>query len=212
MKLILAGAKGLVGCIFLTVAESSGHEVVTVGRRSLDRGRLEVITDFTTTLELGPADAAICTLGTTIGAAGSRAAFYEVDHDAVLSFANAAYKSGVRHFLMVTAVGADASSHVFYSRVKGETERDIIEVGFSRVDIAQPGLLLGARTENRPVEKLLQAMDPITRLGMLGPFDRYAGIKAKTVAQALLQLCDNSEDGVFRHGNRELTALARRCM
>jgi len=210
MNLILAGATGLVGGIFLVEAESSGHEVLTVGRRSLDRGAREVVTDFTGSFELGPADAAICALGTTIGAAGSRASFYEVDHDAVLHFATAAFEGGARHFLLVSAVGADASSRVFYSRVKGETERDIVELGFDRVDIAQPGLLLGARTETRPVEKLLQAADPITRLGMLGPLDRYAGIGAITVARALLHLCENSEPGVFRHENRALTAIAGR--
>jgi uncharacterized protein YbjT (DUF2867 family) len=210
MNLILAGATGLVGGIFLTEAESSGHEVVTVGRRSLDREPLEVVTDFTTSLDLGPADAAICALGTTIGAAGSRAAFYEVDHDAVLRFATAAYKGGTRHFLLVSAVGADASSRVFYSRVKGETERDLVELGFKRVDIAQPALLLGARTENRPVEKLLQAADPLTRLGMLGLLDRYAGIGAITVARALLKLCEDSEPGIFRHENRALLAMANR--
>ena len=210
MNLILAGATGLVGGIFLAEAESSGHEVLTVGRRSLDRGAREVVTDFTTPFALRHADAAVCTLGTTISTAGSRAGFYEVDHDAVLRFATAAYDGGTRHFLLVSAVGADASSRVFYSRVKGETERDLVALGFERVDIAQPGLLLGARTETRPVEKLLQAADPITRLGLLGPFDRYAGIGAKTVARALLHLCEDSEPGVFRHENRALTAIARR--
>lgn len=209
MKLILAGASGLVGGHVLTQAEALGYEVTTIGRRSLNRGAREVVTDFSAPVSLSDADAAICALGTTMAAAGSRRAFYAVDHDAVLSFAESAQQAGAPHFLLVSAVGAKPRAAVYYSRVKGETERDLEALGFARLDIAQPGLLIGARDENRPVERLLQATDSMSRLALRGPWQRYAGIRAEVVAKALLKLCaqGSEPEGVFRHENSALEDL-----
>ena len=209
MKLLVAGATGLVGSLVATEAESQGHHIVTVGRRSSNLGIEEVITDFSETVKLPAADAAICALGTTIAAAGSREAFYKVDHDAVVTFAKSALDAGITHFLMVTAVGASPNARVYYSRVKGETERDIASIGFSRVDIVQPGLLLGARDENRPVEKLLQRLSPIMDLPMRGPLNRYASIAAQVVARSMITLCGHVEPGIYRHDNRAMQRLSR---
>jgi uncharacterized protein YbjT (DUF2867 family) len=205
MRILLAGGSGLVGGCLRNLARRAGHDLVLVGRRSVDATCEEVLTNFHTPLALPRADAAICTLGTTIATAGSREAFYAVDHDAVLCFARSAREAGVDRFAVVTAVGADPRARVFYSRVKGETERDLADLGFCRLDIAQPGLLIGPREERRPVERFLQTVDPVARRFLLGPMDCYAGIDAETVARALLVLCDEREDGVFRHRNRELT-------
>ncbi|MEE4279421.1 MAG: oxidoreductase [Halieaceae bacterium] len=209
MKLLLAGASGLVGNRLLAQASDRGHETVLVTRRALGSGHEEIITDFEPGLELPGADAAVCTLGTTIASAGSRAAFYAVDHDAVIAYATAARRAGVEHFLVITAVGANPRAAVYYSRVKGEVERDLDAIGFRCLDIAQPGLLLGSRGERRPVESFLQSIDPLARKFLLGPLDRYAGIAAEHVAKALLELCsDSTRSGVFRHGNRDLQALS----
>ena len=205
MKLLLAGASGLVGGHILAQAVSRGIEPVLVGRRSLSTDHTEILTTFEEVPELPPADAAICALGTTIAAAGSRRAFYSVDHDAVLAFASAARDAGVEHFLVVTAVGANPKAGVYYSRVKGEVERDLETLGFRCLDIAQPGLLIGDRDERRPVEQFMQAINPVARHFLPGPLSRYAGINAKAVASALLSLSeDQDRRGVFRHENAAL--------
>ncbi|MEM1403559.1 MAG: NAD(P)H-binding protein [Pseudomonadota bacterium] len=205
MKLLLAGASGLVGSHILAQAVARGVEPVLVGRRSLSTDHTEILTTFEQVPELPPADAAICTLGTTIAAAGSRSAFYAVDHDAVLAFAAAARDAGVDHFLVVTAVGASPKAGVYYSRVKGEVERDLTALGFRCLDIVQPGLLLGDRSEHRPVEQFMQIINPVARLLLPGPLSRYAGIKAETVASALLSLGeDQDREGVFRYENAAL--------
>jgi uncharacterized protein YbjT (DUF2867 family) len=210
MKIVLAGASGLVGNRFLAAADAEGHDVVLVGRRALENSDREIITDFVDPPTLPAADAAVCTLGTTMARAGSRDAFYAVDHDAVLCFARAAIAAAIPRFLVVTAVGANARAAVYYSRVKGEVERDLEALAFQRLDIAQPGLLLGPRSERRPVETMLQRVDPVLRCVMVGPFDRYAGIAAQDVAGALLRLCETAnEPGVFRHRNRAHLRLAQ---
>ena len=132
------------------------------------------MTDFDNLPPLPTADHAICTLGTTIKAAGSRAAFKAVDKTAVLAFAEASRQAGVSHFLIVTAVGADPKSSVFYSRVKGEAEAGLAAMGFRRLDILRPGLLLGERTETRRVEQLLQRLAPVTDHLMPGPWQGIA--------------------------------------
>jgi uncharacterized protein YbjT (DUF2867 family) len=210
MHILLAGATGLVGRSVLDGATGAGDHVTTVGRRASGRAGKEIIADFTALPALPAADVAICALGTTIAAARSRAAFRAVDHDAVLEFARAAQDAGVAHFLVVTAVGANAGANVFYSRVKGETEQDLEDLSFNRLDILQPGLLLGPREEHRPVEALLQRLNPFIDPFMLGPLHRYAGISVEAVAAALLALARQSRAGVYRHENRDMLKAANR--
>ncbi|EED30465.1 oxidoreductase htatip2 [gamma proteobacterium NOR5-3] len=207
-RVLLAGATGLVGRAVLDHYNADSLSITTVGRRATKRVSEEIITDFAAPLSLPPADIAICALGTTIASAGSKDAFRAVDHHAVLHFAAAAQAAGVHHVIAVTAVGANPKAGVFYSRVKGETERDLEALNFLRLDIAQPGLLLGQRSQSRPVESLLQTVDPVMRLFMKGPMDRYAGIAASVVGKALLALCANSDIGVYRHENRALHRLS----
>jgi uncharacterized protein YbjT (DUF2867 family) len=180
---------------------------VPVGRRATGLAG-EIVADFAALPPLPAAEAAICALGTTIRAAGSQAAFRAVDHDAVLAFARAAKAAGVTRFIVVTAVGADANSSVFYSRVKGEVERDVTSLGFGRLDIIQPGLIIGPRAERRPVEAFFQAAMPVLNPLLVGGLVRYAGIRAETVAAAIITLAGRVVPGHFIHQNRALAALA----
>jgi uncharacterized protein YbjT (DUF2867 family) len=209
--ILIAGATGLVGSTVLDQVDAVHYRVTAVGRRASGKPGVsdKLISHFAAPLELPRADIALCALGTTIADAGSKAAFRAIDHDAVLGFAAAAQRAGVKQFILVSAVGANANAKVFYSRVKGETERDLQALGFTRLDIAQPGLLLGARKAHRPVESMLQRADRVARHFMPGPLDRYTGIQAKTVGRALLALCQKQHGGVYRHENRHLRALAR---
>jgi uncharacterized protein YbjT (DUF2867 family) len=146
------------------------------------------LVDFDRLPPLPPVDDAFIALGTTIKVAGSQAAFRRVDFDAVVGTARAARAAGATRLLVVSALGADAGSRVFYSRVKGETERAVAALGFERVVIARPSLLLGDRA----------ALGQPPRLGedwaatLLQPAARWLPrrlrpIRAEDVARALLQ-------------------------
>ena len=208
MRVLLAGGTGLVGARVLGRLVAAGHDVTAVGRRSTGQPIPEVIASFDALPALPAADAAVCALGTTIAAAGSRAAFRAVDHDAVLAFARAAQAAGASRFVAVTAVGADPAAGVFYSRVKGEVETALAGLGFARLDLLQPGLLLGPRAERRPVEALLQRLTPVLNPLLVGPLDRYGGIEADRVAAAIVALLGQAAPGVHRHENAPLRALA----
>jgi uncharacterized protein YbjT (DUF2867 family) len=207
MKLLLAGGTGLVGRWLIELAKDRQISITTVGRRITGEVENELVVDFADLPILPSADIAICTLGTTISDAGSKPAFKAVDFDAVMAFARAAKQSGVRHFLVVTAVGADPDSRAFYSRIKGAVEIELATIGFDRLDILRPGLLLGQRQSRRFVEQVLQDLSPAIALITRGPWARYASISAEKLAGALLALCHATGPGIFYHHSPELQSL-----
>jgi uncharacterized protein YbjT (DUF2867 family) len=101
--------------------------------------------DFARLPALPAVDDVYVALGTTIKVAGSRAAFRQVDFDFVVDTARAARAAGATRLAVVSAMGADARSRVFYNRVKGEMEAAIAQLGYESVVIARPSLLLGDR-------------------------------------------------------------------
>ena len=128
---------------------------------------------------------AFSSLGTTIKVAGSKEAFYTVDHDLVLAFANWAKKLGARKFLYVSSTSANANSAVFYSRVKGETEGDLRDLHFEYLGLFRPSLLLGKRHEFRFGEQLATIlMKPMVWLKLaknIRPIHDYQVAKAMVI-------------------------------
>lgn len=110
-------------------------------------------------------DTLFVALGTTIGKAGSQAAFEEVDFDLVVECARRARDAGATTLALVSAMGADPRSQVFYNRVKGRAEAAVVELGYRRVAIARPSLLLGDRDEFRLGERIARVlMGPVRNL------------------------------------------------
>jgi uncharacterized protein YbjT (DUF2867 family) len=192
----IVGATGLVGreALAALLADDSFGRVFAFVRRStgvVHPRLIERVVDFERLEQDVTAvsgDVAICALGSTIKQAGSQEQFRHIDRDYVLTFARAALAGGVRHFLVVTALGADARSRVFYNRVKGEVEEALAAMPFAALTIVRPSLLLGERTEVRLGERLL------------GPFSRLlprsvAGIDASTVGRALVRLAREPAHG-----------------
>lgn len=108
---------------------------------------------------------AYSSLGTTIKVAGSKEKFYAIDHDLVIGFAAWTKKLGATKFLYVSAMGADASSSIFYNKVKGETEEDLKAFQFSYLGLFRPSLLLGNRHEFRFGEQVASVvMKPLVWL------------------------------------------------
>lgn len=128
----------------------------------------------------------ICCLGTTIKKAGSQEKFREVDYEYPLAVANLAKNKGVSNFLIITAMGSDSESIVFYNRVKGETEKDLVGLKFSYLGIFRPSLLLGERQEFRPGEKLAEFLTGIIPFSLFG-LQKYEPIQAERVARAILK-------------------------
>ena len=147
---LVAGASGLVGRALLArlAADPGVARVHALLRRPmpLDVPKLQQhVVDFAALPALPPADEVYLALGTTIAIAGSRTAFRAVDLDASLAVARAAVAAGARRIGLVSAMGADTRSRVFYSRVKGELEDALSRLPLEALVIARPSLLLGDR-------------------------------------------------------------------
>lgn len=185
-RILLVGATGLVGSHVLrqALADPGVAQVVAPTRKSLvpHPKLLNPVVDFNQLpqdAEWWRVDAVVCTLGTTIRVAGSQAAFYKVDHDHPLEVAYLARRHGARAFALNSALGADTASRVFYSRTKGETERDLQAVGYPSLTLVRPGLIGGVRQESRPAEqmavRLSQWVQPLLpRRYRVVPADRIA--------------------------------------
>lgn len=213
---LIAGGSGLVGGHLLRqlLDHADYTRVVALVRRPLELShpKLEQVTVDFSALEKVTADLrcddAFCCLGTTLKAAGSRENFRSVDHAAVLAFAWAAQRNGARRFFVVSAVGANAESRIFYSRVKGETEDALMVLGFATLAIFRPSLLLGARSKPRLGErvwaKIMWLFDPI----LLGPLREYRAIEAEVVARAMVRCSFGRENqGVLIFSSDEIQEL-----
>ncbi len=149
---LLAGATGLIGRELLPLLLNSAHyrEVHVLLRRPLTgvlpQPKLQSHTvDFTRLPTLPAVDDAFIALGTTIKVAGSEQAFRQVDFDFAVNTARAARAAGATRIAVVSALGADSASRVFYNRVKGDMQAAIAALGFASVSFAQPSLLMGDR-------------------------------------------------------------------
>jgi uncharacterized protein YbjT (DUF2867 family) len=210
---LLAGATGLIGREITRQWAGPGTLHLLLRRQpsvALAPGRQAHIVDFHALPSLPPAATAFCALGTTIKVAGSKAAFRAVDFDAVLAFAGAARRAGVTRFAVVSALGASPRSASFYSRVKGEMEAALAQVGFETLVIARPSLLTGDRAAlgqpARTGEALAIAVT--ARLAWMIPAT-WRPIAAATVARAMRRALAESDPGVHIIESGELQRLGQ---
>ena len=206
--ILLAGATGLVGEHLLDrlLNEPTVSRVLAPTRRPL-AGHPHLdnpvgdLPDLLPTLG-GQIDIAYCCLGSTIKQAGSQEAFKAVDLDMAVAFSKRARELGARHLLVISAVNADLTSSVFYSRVKGEMEQALRAQDWPQLTIVRPSLLVGNRTETRWAEQLAA---PIAKL-IPG---KYGAIEACQLARAMWRLALEEQDGVRVVESDELRRLGK---
>lgn len=189
-RLLLVGATGAVGreVLALALADPRVGDVVALTRRPLTATpRLDnVVVDFDRLPEDASwwaVDAVICTLGTTLRAAGSQTGFVAVDRDLPLRIAQLARAAGATRFALNSSLGADAGSKNFYLRTKGEAEDAIGRLGYPGYTIVRPALIDTDRTERRPAEALSLAL--LRPLRPLIP-RRWQPVRPEDIARALL--------------------------
>ncbi len=204
---LLAGATGLIGSALLPLllANSRYARVVVVGRRpvALAHPKLtQVVTELddleSHRLQL-IADDVFCCLGTTRRQAGSQEAFYKVDFLYVVTLGALAASNFAGQFLVVSSIGADARSRVYYSRVKGEMEAAVRELPFRALHIFRPSLLLGERARPRLGERIGAAALALAGPLLRGSWAKYRPVAAGAVAAAMLQAAKSDATGVRVH-------------
>lgn len=195
----ITGATGVVGrqALQQLLAREDVGQVIALGRRVLDLKHPRLfskVADLQRVEALvealpAPLDAALCALGTTMKLAGSKQAFRAVDFEAVVNFGKATLQRGAKRFVLVSAIGADARSSIFYSRTKGEAEDALAKLGFAQVTFLHPSFIddQGARRDDRLGERLGL---PLARavFSVVGKTNRYAPITAEVLGKAAVTL------------------------
>ena len=192
---VVFGSTGFVGSHLLGALLGSPdyRQVTAVARRRSDIAHPKlrtVISDYRSLANVEAdiaADEIFITLGTTRANSPDRALYTQVDHDYPVLAARMARGRGATSAFLVTAVGADPGSRFSYLRTKGETERDVIALGFEHTHIFRPSMITGNRAVRRPpsedaLMRFWSAANPL----LIGKADRFKGITGKDLAEAMV--------------------------
>ena len=198
---VVAGATGLVGRAVLArlLADKSYAAVHVVGRRAPEQQHPKLVLQITKSfsdISLPPVDDVFIALGTTIKVAGSASAFRAVDFDAVVAVARAARTAGASRLGVVSSMGSDSQSKVFYNRVKGEMELAVAGLGFDAVVVARPSLLAGNRDALKQPGRVAEKMS-LFAINLFKPLvpANYQPVEADDVAKSLVEAVQAAHSG-----------------
>lgn len=212
---IIAGASGLIGkfCLSYLLMDKNYTKVIVISRTPInikDSKIDNIVCDFDQLAQHSTkliADDVYCCLGTTIAVAGSQENFKKVDLEYPIQLAKLSKQNGAKQFLVVSAMGANVKSSIFYNRVKGEMQEMLKSIGFRTVHIFQPSLLTGFRKEYRLGERFAQVMMKIFKPLMLGSLKKYKPIEGMVVAYAMHQKALEEKEGYFIHTSDEVQGV-----
>lgn len=204
---VIIGASGLIGRHLVEkLLQDDCFETVRVlvrRRLALNHPKLQQeIVDFNSLEDFknkfGTGDSIFCCIGTTQKKVkGNKKAYEQIDHDIPVQAAQIGMANGFKKFLIVSSVGANASSSNFYLRLKGKTENDIKQYDFDTISIFRPSILLGKRNESRPAEGIAQFFMQSLSFLFIGAFKKYHPVKASVVAKAMIRESKNNHRGIF---------------
>lgn len=215
---LLFGASGLVGSELLQCLLNSPEykKVLILVRKPLGiqhpklEERVIQFEDLAKNIDLFNVNDVFCCLGTTIKKAKSQEAFKKVDVDYPLEIARLAKEMQVEKFLIISSMGADPKSPVFYSRMKGLLEQNLKAMGFESLHIFRPSLLLGDRQEFRLGESVSGFLSRGISFIFVGPLKRYKPITANTVAVGMYKAAQGKAEGVQIYRSDEIFRLGER--
>ncbi|HUS01207.1 MAG TPA: oxidoreductase [Chitinophagaceae bacterium] len=214
---VVIGASGLIGSHLVEqmLADDTFRTVRILVRKKLepDHPKLEQqVVDFNDVTDyankFGKGDSIFCCIGTTQkNVKGDKAAYEKIDHDIPVNAAAIGIANGYKKFLIVSSVGADASTSNFYLQLKGKIENALTQFPFESISIFRPSMLLGNRKEKRPAEKIGQILMQGFSFILVGSLKKYHPIKAKDVARAMIAESKQGKPGIRILEYKEMMAL-----
>lgn len=221
---VVIGSTGLIGedLVERLARQGTWSQVLAVSRKTVSWANPKIRTlpfDFTNwaSLELQITSFAgnsaldfFCCLGTTMNTAGSKKAFKKVDLEAVAAFAVLAQRCRAEQLLVVSALGADPESDVFYNRIKGEAEQAVLKRFPGKLHFLRPSLLIGDRKDFRLFERLAMLFAPLYSPLLLGNLAKYKPIESKKVAQVMVTVAAKLQTAPTIIENQEIHELSRK--
>jgi len=213
---IIAGAGGLTGsCLLQLLLEKPGYdEVLILVRKELPLKHHKLqqcVIDFDKLDDYGEiikGDALFCLLGSTKKKTPNLTDYRKVDHDYPVKLAEIALKNKISQYHLMSSIGANSSSSNFYTKTKGETERDITGIGLRSIYIYRPSFLIGNRTEDRPLEKLFVELMKVVNPLLFGGVKKYRSIKIEAVASAMYKQSLINQPGVHIYESDKIQELS----
>lgn len=213
---LIVGATGLVGRQILNVLLDYDYyaEIIILGRRSpnvKDNRIKEIIIDFENLEEYAKEFSAndyYISIGTTMKVAGSEDAFYKIDYTYPYIFGKIAKNDpNCEQYLLVSSLGANAQSSLFYNRIKGQLEDNLKELDLKRLSIFQPSLLIGYRSDFRFFEEIAKLFSAILSFFVIGKTKRFWAIKGYDVAKAMFLIARKKIDGIRIYRPKEILKI-----
>lgn len=203
-KVVIIGATGLVGNALLqeVIQAKEVSEMRIFVRKAIDglpEKVTQIVTDFSDFCLLKEqviGDVIYCCVGTTRKKTPDLTDYRNIDFGINIGMAKLAKENGIPTVHLISAIGASTSSRIFYSKLKGEIEEAMKELKFDNCYIYQPSILIGSRTESRPMEYLSQKLCPFLDLFMLGVLKDYHSISATSIAQFMHRNLGQEKAGV----------------
>ena len=216
-KAIVFGASGFIGSYLINnlLHSDSYSEVLVVVRKPLNltHPKLKTIVANYQSLALHQdeliADDVFIALGTTKKKTPNESEYYQIDHDYPVLAAQLTKANGATALLLVSAVGANANSSVFYIKTKGEAEKDVIATNFNHTHISRPSIIMGSRAEKRPLEKVFINIFSVVNFLLVGKLAKYKGITAKNIAKAMAKAALQPKEKVKIYHWKEMMDLIK---
>lgn len=213
---IIVGASGLIGTSLLEqlLADQKYKEVLVIVRKKLDSQHpklRQLIVDFDQLDQHQDeirADVVFCCLGTTKNKTPDLVQYKKIDYQYPLDIARIAYDNGASQYHFISSIGADASSGIFYTRTKGEAERDLQKIPFESIHIYQPSLLVGKRKEPRTAEGFMIGLMNILNPLLIGGLKKYRSIKVSNIAKAMIAISKKSIKGIFIYPSDKIEEIS----
>ncbi|TWR29852.1 NAD-dependent epimerase/dehydratase family protein [Mucilaginibacter pallidiroseus] len=214
-KAILIGATGLIGSNLLSILLNSSHydEVVILVRRdsglqhSKLRQHIVNFDDENSYAAFINGHVVFSCLGTTKKHTPEKKQYYKIDHDYPLQMAQLSKKNGVNQFHVVSSIGANKDSSIFYTKTKGELEDDLKALRLQSLHIYQPSMLIGERKGNRAIENLYGAIFKISDPLLIGKLKKYRSVKGAKVAQAMYIKSLEHATGTFTYTSDQINNI-----
>jgi uncharacterized protein YbjT (DUF2867 family) len=214
MTVAIVGATGATGmiCTRMLLRQAEVNQVISIGRRStgIKHFKLMEVSLLDEQLAaISTVDAFVSCIGTTMDKAGSREAFRKVDFDLPVGIAALLKNRGCNTAVVLSALGADASSSLFYTSVKGQMEESIKAIEFKSISIFRPSFIEVERTEDRRGERWVLALLKIFSVFLVGPLRKFKPQNASVIASAIVKAVLRKKEGVTIYDSPLMEKLAK---